>query len=437
MRYLLIILCLFTTPVLAQVFHPQTAMLSNGMQVVVLPQQRTPAIMHMVWYKVGSADDPFGKSGLAHFLEHLMFKGTAQNPEGAYSSTVARLGGENNAFTSYDFTAYYAKVGVEHLKTIMALEADRMANLGFNTHEVKTENSVIIKERGQRVDDDIMGRFAEQVQAAQFLPHPYGRPVIGWPDEMSGFTLADAQNFYRTWYAPNNAILVISGDTTLKQVLPLAQKTFGKIAAKKIPARTWAALPPKLGNINLQLKHQDVQQAVWQQHYIVPSATPQTILQSDALMVLADILGNGRTGLLNQVLVKQLKLASSAEAYYGATSLGPAGFSVVVVPQQGISQQHIEQAVAKILHTQLLPHITKESVAKSTTRLDLAAVFARDSLAGPAMQVGQALAQGLDLKTIEAWPARMKNVAVKDVQQAAKLLLSTPTVTSFAESEAK
>jgi zinc protease len=220
-------------------------------------------------------------------------------------------------------------------------------------------------------------------------------------------------------------------------VLPLAEKTFGQLPAKKTPPRVWANLPPQLGDIHVHLKHADVQQAVWQSHYIVPPATPQTILQSDATMVLADILGNGRIGLLNQILVKELNLASSAEAYYDASSIGPTNFSVVVVPQNGVSQNQINAAIDDVLKQQLTIAINATSVKESTQRLNLAAIFARDSLDGPAMQVGQALAQGLDLKTIEAWPARMQNVLVKDVQKAAKQLLAASKLTIFAESETK
>src|SRR5450756_2132336 len=217
---------------------PASFTLDNGLQVVVIPDHRTPVVTEMIWYKVGSADETPGKSGLAHFLEHLMFKGTARHPAGEFSQTVLRIGGNENAFTSVDYTGYFQRVPREQLARMMEFEADRMTGLILKDENVLPERDVVLEEYNMRVANNPEARLTEQIMAALYLNHPYGRPVIGWYHEIEKLGREDALAFYRRFYAPNNAILVIAGDTDAAEVRPLAEQTFGKVAAQPaIPAR--------------------------------------------------------------------------------------------------------------------------------------------------------------------------------------------------------
>src|SRR5215813_12750674 len=221
----------------AAVFSPSTITLANGLQVVVIENHRAPVVTHMVWYRVGAADEVPGKTGIAHFLEHLMFKGTKTVPPEGFSEIVARLGGNENAFTTADYTAYFQSVAVEHLEEMMKLEADRMVNLVLTDDVVLPERDVILEERRQRIDNDPGAQLMEMARAVLFLNHPYRMPTIGWENEMRGLTTADALAWHTKWYEPGNAIVVISGDVTMDQVRPLAEKYYGALPATVVPAR--------------------------------------------------------------------------------------------------------------------------------------------------------------------------------------------------------
>ena len=236
-------LVLATAPGRAGLFNPEKFTLENGMRVVVIPDHRAPVVTHMVWYMVGAADDPPGKSGIAHFLEHLMFKGTAQVPPGEFSKIVARNGGRDNAFTSQDYTGYVQSVAADKLELVMRLEADRAANLVLTEAVVDPEREVVLEERRSRTDNEPSAILSEQLAAAQFLAQPYGVPVIGWEHEIRTLTKDDALDFYRTYYVPNNAILVVAGDVTAAQVRPLAEKYYGALAAGQPPPRLRPQVP--------------------------------------------------------------------------------------------------------------------------------------------------------------------------------------------------
>src|SRR5438128_1283712 len=224
-------LALIALPCSAPAAGPQVGhfTLANGLEVVVVPDHRTPVVTHMIWYKVGSADETSGKSGLAHFLEHLMFKGTAKNPAGKFSQTVAALGGQENAFTSSDYTGYFQRTSKEHLKTLMEFEADRMTGLVLTDDAVKPELNVVLEEQNQRIANNPGARLGEQMEAALYLNHPYGKPIIGWRQEIEGLTREDTLAFYRRFYTPNNAVLIVAGDVTADEVKALAQETYGKV----------------------------------------------------------------------------------------------------------------------------------------------------------------------------------------------------------------
>ena len=287
----------------AKVFDPQTFTLANGLQVVVVENHRAPVVTHMVWYRCGAADEKPGKTGIAHFLEHLMFKGTKTMGPGAFSAKVARYGGDENAFTASDYTAYFQSVAVERLADVMRLEADRMANLVLTDKEVLPERDVILEERRQRTDNEPGARLSEMMRASLFLNHPYRMPTIGWENEMRGLTTADALDWYGKWYAPNNAILIIAGDVTVDQVRPLAEKYYGVIAKRDVPVRSRPQEPTQFAPRRVTLESAEVKQGQWSRQYQAPSYRIGPKEDVYALEVLAEILGGNTTSRLYRRLV--------------------------------------------------------------------------------------------------------------------------------------
>ena len=276
----------------------------NGLELVVIPDHRAPVVTHMIWYKVGAADETPGKSGLAHFLEHLMFKGTAKNPAGRFSHVVATIGGQENAFTSNDYTAFYQRVPREKLKTVMDFEADRMTGLQLTDEVVLPEREVILEEENQRIGNNPRARLGEQIDAALYLNHPYGKPTIGWRHEMEQLTRDDAVGFYRRFYAPNNAVVVIAGDVEPNEALKFAEDTYGKVARHaNILPRQRPQEPPPAAVRSLTLADPRVEQPMLQRAYLVPSFATAKPGQSEALEVLAHILGSGSNSRLYRVLV--------------------------------------------------------------------------------------------------------------------------------------
>ena len=247
----------------AAVFNPETFTLDNGMQVVVITNRRAPVVTHHVWYRIGSSDSPPGKSGLPHFHEHLMFKATKDLASGEFSKEVARNGGNENAFTGPDYTGYFQTIAKDRLELVMRMEADRMTNLVLAEDEVLRERDVVLEERSMRVDNNPSARFSEQMNAAQFLHHPYRMPVIGWRHEIEAYTREDSLEFYRTWYAPNNAILLVAGDIDAAELKPLAEKYYGSIPAREIPERVRVQEPPQAAARTVTLRDERVRQPSW------------------------------------------------------------------------------------------------------------------------------------------------------------------------------
>ncbi len=295
--------------------------LDNGLEVVVIPDHRTPVVTHMVWYKVGSADEQAGKSGLAHFLEHLMFKGTDKNPQGRFSETLATIGGQENAFTTADYTGYFQRIAREYLPTVMEFEADRMTGLVLTEANVPPERDVVLEEYNMRVANSPEARLGEQVAAALYLNHPYGRPVIGWRPELEKLNREDALAFYRRFYTPNNAVLVIAGDVTVDEVRRLAEKTYGKVAARaEIGPRMRPQEPAPVAVRQVTLADPRVAQPSLQRSYLVPSSTTGKAGEPEALEVLAHVLGNGETSRLYRSLVVEQHLATNAGGWYQGTA---------------------------------------------------------------------------------------------------------------------
>ena len=295
---------------------PASFTLANGLQVVVIQDHRTPVVTQMVWYKVGAADETPGKSGLAHFLEHLMFKGTAKHPVGEFSQTVLKIGGNENAFTSEDYTGFFQRVPRDQLAMMMEFEADRMTGLILKDENVLPERDVVLEEYNMRVANNPEARLTEQIMAALYLNHPYGRPVIGWHHEIEKLDREDALAFYRRFYAPNNATLVIAGDVEAKDVRPMAEQTFGQVQPQPaIPAqRIRPQEPPPIAPRTVTFADPRVEQPKVMRYYLVPSATTAASGESAALDVLGQLMGSGSNSYLYRALVVDQPLAVSASA---------------------------------------------------------------------------------------------------------------------------
>src|SRR6201999_2231572 len=330
---------------------PVTFTLPNGMQVVVIPDHRTPVVTQMVWYKVGSADETPGKSGLAHFLEHLMFKGTATHPEGEFSKTVLKVGGNENAFTSVDYTGYFQRIPREQLKSMMEFEADRMTGLILKDENVLPERDVVLEEYNMRVANNPDARLTEQMMAALYLNHPYGRPVIGWHHEIEKLNREDALAFYRRFYAPNNATLVIAGDVDADEVRPMAERTFGEVPAQPaIPAqRLRPQEPTPIAPRTVTFSDPRVEQPKVARYYLVPSATTAAPGESAALDVLGQLIGSGSNSYLYRALVVDAPLAVSAGAGYQGTALDDSQFVISVSPKPGTGFAQVEQVVDRVI----------------------------------------------------------------------------------------
>lgn len=423
----LVILVLFGMAVSgarAAIFEPVSFTLDNGLQVVVIENHRVPVVSHMLWYKVGAADDPIGKSGIAHFLEHLMFKGTTTRAAGEFSAIINRVGGQENAFTSYDYTGYYQNVAREHLGRMMALEADRMANLSIVAKDVDAERDVVLEERRSRVDNDPSSQLSEQVEAATYLAYPYRIPVIGWETEIRGLTHADALAFYATWYAPNNAVLVVAGDVTAEEVRRLAEDTYGLIPARPVPDR--AALrggePPHRAARRIEMTSPRAGQPSWSRRWLAPGRNWGDATHAEPMEVLAEILGGGATSRLYRHLVVEKGLAVSAGAWYSPSGLGPQTFGVYASPRPGVEIATLEAAIEAEVRAILHDGVTEEEVASAVIRLRRGAIFARDDSLAPARMFGGALAAGGSIEDVEEWPDRIATVTADRVAAAAAVV---------------
>ena len=380
-------------------------MLDNGLDVVVIEDHRAPVVSHMIWYRVGAADDPPGKSGLAHFLEHLLFNGTDDIPRGEFSAMIEARGGQNNAFTNMDYTAYFQRVERSHLGLMMQMEADRMRDLILDEAAVTREREVVLEERNGRIDSDPGGLFSEQRRAALYLNHPYGRPTIGWRHEIEGLELADAMAFYREYYAPNNAIVVVAGDVTPDEVRALAVEHYGPLAANPdITARMRPQEPPHLAARRLEFSDPRVRQPFVIRSYLAPRREPGAQEDAAALTLMADTLGGGRTSWLYQRLVVEEEVALSTGAIYSGLGLGPQSLGVYAVPVEGVSLDEVEARLDAALEDFLEAEIDLARLERVKTQIEVGQVFALDSQMSRARRYGAGLTSGLTIDDIEAWP---------------------------------
>ena len=413
----------------AKVFGPETATLSNGMPIILVPKPGAPATQHMLWYRVGAADEQPGESGAAHFLEHMMFKGTEEMGPGESSELIARLGGRENAFTSWDYTAYFQTVAKEHLPEMMRLEADRLANLKLMDDEINPEREVVREERRSRTENDPAGRLGEMMNAALYMNHPYGRPIIGWAHEIDQLDRAKLQAFYDRWYHAGNVVLIIAGDWTMDELKPLAEKYYGVLEAREAPRRVRPQEPTAYAPRAVTLRDARVRQPSWRREYLAPSYTTAEGADAYALQLLSEILGGGATSRLNRELVVDRQIAASAGVWYGGDALDLTGFTIYAAPNPIADPADAEAAletIAAAVDEQIAAivenGVTEDELERAKKQMAAAAVFARDSLTYGTRVFGAALTTGQTVQDVEAWPERIAAVTVEDVRAAAERL---------------
>lgn len=401
---LLSLLAFAATAYARELPRPETFTLRNGLQVVVITDRRAPVVTHMVWYRVGAADEPRGYSGIAHFFEHLMFKGTREIAPGEFSRIVARNGGDLNAFTAWDYTAYYERIARDRLELVMRMEADRMRNLRFSDETFASERNVIGEERRQRVDNNPGAVLGERMRAMLWPHHPYGTPIIGWLHEIQALDRETALEFYRTWYAPNNAILVVAGDINAAELRPLAERYYGRLRpTRNLPARTWVQDPPPVGPMRVTHRDEKVRQPSLSRIYRAISYATDEGRQAHALDVAIEILGGSETSRLYRGLVEDQRIAVSAGASANTSGLGGGSVSVFATPVEGVSLETVEAAADRVIADFLRDGPTEAELARAKSSLSASAIYARDSQQSLARIYGSSLAQGESIDDIVNW----------------------------------
>ncbi|MEW9836299.1 M16 family metallopeptidase [Mesorhizobium sp. ZMM04-4] len=408
-------------------------LLGNGMEVVVIPDHRAPIVTHMVWYKVGSADEPPGKSGIAHFFEHLMFKGTEKHKAGEFGAKIAEIGGSENAFTSDDFTAYFQTVSPDALGTMMDYEADRMRNLILTDAVIGPERDVVLEERRSRIETSPDALLAEEIDATLYQNHPYRIPVIGWMHEMEKLNRADAVAFYDRYYAPNNAILVVAGDVDANTVRTLAEATYGKVArGPDLPPRLRPQEPEQNTARTVTLSDPRVTTPSFSKSWLAPSYNTAEPGEGEALDLLSEILGGGVRSRIYQALVVKAGIASTAGAYYDGTKLDTGSFVVYGAPRGDAKLEEVQAAIDTEIAAVVKDGVTEEELEAAKNRFLRSMIFAQDSQSSMANIYGTALATGGTVDDILGWPDRIRKVTSADlVKAAAKYLRSSGSVTGY------
>jgi zinc protease len=426
------ILLVGATPWLSYAQTPPQAqefMLANGMKIIVKEDHRAPTVAQMIWYKVGSIDEVNGTTGVAHALEHMMFKGTKNLKTGEFSRRVAALGGRENAFTSRDYTAYFQQIEKTRLEAVMALEAERMANLRFDQDEFAKEIRVVMEERRWRTDDQPAGMLGEAQNAAAFVAHPYHHPVVGWMDDLQHMTLADIKAWYERWYAPNNATMVVAGDVDAQQVRKLAEKYFGPIAAKKMPPVKPQAEPRQYGLRRVVVK------APAENPYVTLTFKAPTLKDvekdddSYALDVLSAVLDGYDNARLNARLVRTAKIANNVGAGYDNISRGPSVFVLEGVPAAGVTTEQLETALRAEVSKIADEGVSEEELQRVKTQLIASQIYKRDSIFGQAMEIGMLEMSGISYKNMDRMLEKLKAVTAQQVQAVAKQYFSEDQLT--------
>ena len=405
----------------SKLFDAKQFKLENGLQVIVIENSRAPVVSQMIWYNVGSIDEKFGKSGLAHFLEHLMFKGTKKYPSGYYSKYISKNGGTENAFTSFDYTAYYQIVPTEHLEKIVELEADRMINLTLTDEQVETEKKVILEERYQRIDSKPSAILDESIRKSLFPNHTYGTPIIGWEHEIKALTIDDVRKFYNDYYNPKNAILIFSGDVSLKKAKEYSEKYFGKIKVKnQININRIKLNDPVLRtNIRINYNDENVKQKIWKRSFKT-SSYKESIKNGIALDLGLKILTGGSTSILYRELVEKKKLVSSIGGYYQGMSRDKATVNFYAIPNENVEISNLEKQIYEIMKKSVVNGITEDRFTLQKKKYEYESIYLRDSIFQPAQIVGEALSVGIALEEIERWDEFLNEITIDDVKNELK-----------------
>ncbi len=395
--------------------------LKNGMEVVVIPDHRAPVVTHMVWYRVGAADESPGVSGIAHFLEHLMFKGTKKIAPGEFSKIVARNGGEDNAFTGQDATSYFQRVAKDRLQLVMEMEADRMVNLRLMEKDVDTERKVILEERRSRVENDPSNILSEQMTAALYQSHPYGTPIIGWEHEMRTLDRKAATDFYERYYAPNNAILVVAGDVTANAVRKLARETYGKLKPRKDRVRAARPKePPHRAPIRISLDDPRAGRATVQRSYLAPSYASSEPGEAEALDLMMKIVASGSTSKLYKSLVVEKKMAASAGGWFSGSGLDGGNLGVYAVASDGVEIADVEKAIDAVLAEFIEKGATQKDLVRARNSYLASHIYGGDNQVRLARRYGWGLVNGRTIADIEEWPERLEKVTLEDIRRVAK-----------------
>lgn len=426
-------ICLAIIPLISHA-EIQEFKLSNGMKVIVQEDHRAPVVVSQVWYRAGALDEVNGKTGVAHVLEHMMFKGTKKVPAGQFSRMIAAAGGKENAFTGMDYTCYYQQLEKSNLPLSMRLEADRMQNLQITDEEFAKEIKVVMEERRWRTEDKPQSKVNEQFQAIAFRAHPYGRPVVGHMNDLENMTAEDAREWYRNWYAPNNATLVVVGDVKTQEVLALAKQYFGPIKARNLPPRKPQVEPAQLGTRRAVVK------APGKLPYLAMGfhTPPLTFkpVESDlawepyALEVLAGVLSGNDSARLNQKLVRETSLALDVGAGYDTTSRGQHSlFELVGTPAEGKTVAELEAALLEQIELIKAKGVTQKELDRVKAAVIAADVYQRDSVFYQAMQLGQLETMGYPWALIKEYPEKLKTVTSEQIQAVAKKYLIADNMT--------
>ncbi len=415
-----------TQSAIAETGKVTTFELENGLQAVVIEDHRAPVVTNMVWYRVGSADEPAGYTGVAHFLEHLLFKGTKTLKPGEFSKTVKENGGVDNAFTSYDYTGYFQRVAADRLPLMMQLEADRMRNLVLSEEDVITERNVVIEERRTRVDSDPNSQFQEQRRAMMFMNHPYRNPVIGWQHEIEALNREAALDFYKTYYAPNNAILVIAGDVYPDEVKALAEKHFGPLEpSDNIPPRVRPKEPPHLSPVTLTFSDPRQTQPYMIRSYQAPKRQSGNQKEAAALLMFAQLLGgSGLSSVMGQKLQLDQQIAVSTSAWYDSVSYDPETFGLYAMPRPGVDMDDLVDAVDQVLADFLEEGVDADHLARLKVQIAAEDIYELDDQSSVARTYGIALTAGLTVEDVQTWSQVLQEVTEEDIMQVARKVLN-------------
>ena len=421
MRQFFAAMALLTAPLAVQAAEVTNFTLDNGMEVVVIEDHRAPVVVHMVWYKIGSADEPVGASGVAHFLEHLLFKQTDMLAAGEFSATVAANGGSDNAFTSYDYTAYFQRIAADRLELMMKMESNRMNNLAITEDDIATERNVVLEERNQRTENSPGALASEQFRAALYQNHRYGVPIIGWKHEMEQLELSDTKAFYDLYYSPNNAVLVVAGDVFPDEVKALAETYYGVLPAEEnLPPRIRPQEPPQRAERRITYADPRVSQPYLIRYYLAPERDPGAQEEAAALVYLAELLGGSSfTSDLGKALQFDTQTAVYTNASYDGSSLDTSTFSFIVVPSDGVALSDAEAAMDQVIADFMENDIDPARIDSIRTQLRASEVYALDDVQGLARRYGAALTQSLTVADVQAWPDILQSVTEADIKAAA------------------